>query len=157
MQRANNERKLLDKNFNATIDALVRNYDRLDPINCSPNKNRIYKKKKQTSANENATTATTKYNNNNNAPQTKIKHYFPWGGSPEILTQDINNFIIKEAKKYWQSFYNLILQLMPIQYHTPFLIEAFQVFSSVGNTQLLFLQFSATLVNRRLIKYLDNV
>ena len=41
MQRAKDERKLLNKSFNETIDALVRNYDRIDPINSSPYKQRI--------------------------------------------------------------------------------------------------------------------
>ena len=98
MQRAKDERKLLNKSFNETIDALVRNYDRIDPINSSPNKQRIYTKKKKK----------TKKHNHKTQQQTQIKHYFPWSGGPEELTQDINKFIINEAKKYWQSFYNLM-------------------------------------------------
>ena len=75
MQRAKDERKLLNKSFNETIDALVRNYDRIDPINSSPNKQRIYTKKKKK----------TKKHNHKTQQQTQIKHYFPWSGGPGWL------------------------------------------------------------------------
>ena len=93
MQLAKDERRLKDKSFKATLDSLVKDYDRLDPINASPNKRRIRRKKK---------------NRQSGRREANIRHYFPWGSDSGELTNDINNFIIKEAKRYWKSFYNLM-------------------------------------------------
>ena len=93
MQLAKDERRLKDRNFKATLDSLVKDYDRIDPINASPNKRRIRRKKRNRQA---------------AGRQPNIRHYFPWGSDSSELTNDINNFIIKEARKYWKSFYNLM-------------------------------------------------